>query len=91
MSELCLIEKKCEQRTGSSMCKMRITCQPIVMQCTGCARSENDYCLVYASPSTMWRTAKVCPMATHVKSEAKSEKKINPLKQSKQAMRNKKK
>ena len=91
MNQRCEILKTCQQRSDEGMCKLSIMCLPIIDKCEGCNRSENNYCKVCSAPEVKWRVNKTCPMATHIKAEVKEVKKINPLKQSKQAMRNKKK
>lgn len=61
-------------------------CQPIVEKCEGCAhiieKSGQKYCDVFPDPAFKWSVG-YCNFATHIKVEAKTEKKINPLKASK--------
>lgn len=90
----CLIPKDCLRKVTlnlESVCSLNMVCQPIVEQCEGCNKVEEGYCRLYASPATKWRITKICPSSSHVKAEAKAEKKINPLKQAKQSMRIRKK
>jgi len=91
MNQRCEILKTCVQRSDEGVCKISTMCLAVIDKCKGCARVENNYCKVCASPETKWRVNKTCPMATHIEAEIKEVKKVNPLKQSKQAMRNKKK
>ena len=42
--------------------------KPIVDQCVGCANIEGDFCTIWVSPATKWRSG-ICPSATHVKVE----------------------
>ncbi|MDR1397573.1 MAG: PxxKW family cysteine-rich protein [Desulfarculales bacterium] len=68
------------------------TALPIIDSCQGCDRTvtegESVYCQSYPNPSAKWRLG-VCNFATHVKTEAKSAAKINPLKASKRASKKK--
>lgn len=63
-------------------------CNPVVEQCQGCAQiqeySGSQYCKTYGNPAAKWAHGR-CNFATHMKDEAKAEKKINPLKASKRA------
>jgi len=63
-------------------------CHPVVEQCQGCAQiqeySGSQYCKTYGNPAAKWAHGR-CNFATHMKDEAKTEKKINPLKASKRA------
>jgi len=87
--EECLVPKNCLMRLKlDNVCSLHTVCQPIVDQCVGCNKVEKGYCRLYAAPAVRWRTTKICPSSSHVKAEAKVEKKINPLKQAKQSMRN---
>lgn len=72
------------------MCKALIECERIDIRCEGCARVDNGFCKTFAVPQSKWCVGGVCPMATHIQSEVKAVKKLNPLKQSKKAIRNKK-
>ena len=64
------------------------SCHPVVEQCDGCNRSSEfpagKFCNSYPNPAVKWKIA-TCNFATHLKSEAKNEQKVNPLKASKRA------
>ncbi len=68
--------------------------QPIAEKCNGCERiadfDNEKYCMSYPDPTRKWARG-TCNFATHVKgSLAKSGRvKINPLKASKRAAKNK--
>lgn len=61
---------------------------PCVEQCSGCDRvrdfDEEQFCSSYPNPAAKWSDGR-CNFATHVKSEASSQAKVNPLKASKRA------
>ena len=51
-------------------------CHAIVEQCNGCDRvtvlADGSFCAVFPDPSIKWRRG-VCNMATHIKTESKSQ------------------
>lgn len=46
--------------------------KPIVEQCTGCDNIEGEYCRIWVNPAAKWRIG-ICPSATHVKPDVKTE------------------
>lgn len=62
--------------------------QPIVEQCEGCERirtfEDQKFCSSYPSPERKWAGGR-CNFATHVKTSAGAQAKVNPLKASKRA------
>lgn len=67
--------------------------QPVVENCEGCDRivevESARYCRTYVEPAAKWKLG-LCNFATHVKPEITIAKiKINPLKASKRASKNK--
>jgi hypothetical protein len=68
--------------------------EPIVENCQGCERIKefegSKYCTSYAQPAAKWRHG-ACNFATHIKASVDKEGKVkvNPLKASKRAARNK--
>lgn len=68
-------------------------CNPIISKCEGCTNvstyNEKVYCNTYMNPESKWLSGR-CPVCT-VKVEVKVvEQKINPLKASKKASKNRK-
>ncbi len=80
-----------EIRMGGKLRKFE--CFPVVEKCEGCSNIAEvegaNYCNVYAKPDAMWTTDD-CLGATHVdrKIVSVTDKKVNPLKASKKASRN---
>jgi len=69
------------------------SCHPVIESCEGCARiveySGKKFCSAAPEPHSKW-VRSLCNLATHVKrEEIKVIEKINPLKASKRAARNK--
>ena len=60
--------------------------QPIVEKCIGCAKIDGETCSAYLFPAAKWRAGN-CPMATHLVTEVKEKKKVNPIKHSKRSRR----
>jgi len=64
--------------------------EPTVPQCGGCDHVAFDHvrcvCKRYAVPAAQWRRGR-CPMATHLKKEATTAVKLNPLKASKRSQK----
>jgi len=64
--------------------------EPVAPQCGGCENIEYDHvqhvCKRYAMPAARWRRGN-CPMATHIKKEATTAVKLNPLKASKRSVK----
>ncbi len=65
--------------------------QPIVPECAGCSRVEEDSgtcptCSTFAYPATKWRLGN-CYMQDHIVEEKKKRKYINPIKASKRMRR----
>jgi hypothetical protein len=84
---ICEIPKQCNYRKNNECGFLRL-CQPIVEACVGCAKVENDYCKNFIDPAVKWSIGGIiCPMATHIKAEEKIAIKLNPLKQSKRALK----
>jgi hypothetical protein len=68
-------------------------CHEIVEHCSGCGRTveynSGWYCSASPEPAKRWQVGN-CNMATHVKSAASTaQAKVNPLKASKRAKKNK--
>lgn len=78
-----ILEKECDARDNLGDCGFGHICEPIIDKCEGCGKTSAGYCTAFLNPSVKWRISKICPLATHIKAEAKQERKINPLKQSK--------
>ena len=61
---------------------------PVVEQCASCDRirffDEQEFCSSYPVPARKWVGGR-CNFATHIKGEAVSKAKVNPLKASKRA------
>lgn len=53
--------------------EMELQIQDIVKECVGCEKVnlETNKCTVYPKPAIWWRHGRICPMATHMKIEAK--------------------
>ena len=66
---------------------------PCVEQCSGCERvrsfDSQDFCSSYPDPAYKWNGGR-CNFATHIKAEAASQAKVNPLKASKRAAKGRK-
>ena len=66
------------------------SCHQIIDVCIGCQRIQEfptgKYCTSFPEPAVKWRSG-TCNMATHIKAEAKTAEKINPLKASKRGGR----
>ncbi len=62
------------------------TCYEIVESCNGCNRTAaleaGWFCTAAPDPSVKWKNGK-CNLATHIKEEAQSKGKVNPIKASK--------
>jgi hypothetical protein len=69
----CNIPKKiCNARDGDE-CRLGIECLPVVDKCleeNGCDKVDHGYCRSYTNPEIKWKLSKVCPAATHIKTEA---------------------
>ncbi len=68
------------------------SCHIIIDSCGECNKifevEARKYCKVYPNPAIKWNTGK-CPTASHIKLEiAENTQKINPLKASKRASKN---
>ena len=61
---------------------------PVIEKCEGCDRvrefGEEKFCSSYPAPARKWDEGR-CNFATHVKVDAKTAAKVNPLKASKRA------
>ena len=59
-------------------------------KCIGCQHliAENN-CRIFKDPSFVWETFEECRMATHILKAAHIKQKINPLKASRRAYKNK--
>ena len=70
-----------------------ILCQTVVDRCTGCAHirefEDQNFCSSYAMPEKKWTLGR-CNFATHIHDAAKAHAKVNPLKASKRAAKNRK-
>jgi hypothetical protein len=66
--------------------------EPVIDKCIGCSRVKvgpepgPQTCQAYLIPASKWRYGD-CPLSDHTKKELAEEKKINPLKKSKQTMK----
>ncbi len=73
----CTIPKeKCDLRKKNGSCKLRVVCQPIIEKCEGCEKIDNGYCVTYMRPEVKWSNNRICPVATHIETEAQKKKKI---------------
>ena len=61
---------------------------PVIDKCEGCDRvrefEEEKFCSSYPAPERKWAEGR-CNFATHLKTDAKTAAKVNPLKASKRA------
>ncbi len=87
----CNIPKEfCNVRNEDGTCAINQRCEPVIDRCKegqGCAKIENGYCRAYIRPESKWRLSKVCPAATHIKSEAEKLREKRRIGQQKQRKR----
>ncbi len=85
--------KECPFMTVSGCSYNEGVCHEIVEHCNGCGRTvefnSGWYCSASPEPAMRWKVGN-CNMATHVKSATSTpQAKVNPLKASKRAKKNK--
>ena len=73
----CSIPKDiCSIRDKGGNCTLGIACQKIVEECEGCDRIDHGYCRSYINPKAKWMTVRKCPLASHLKTQIKSNGKL---------------
>lgn len=81
--EIC--ESQCIMSDKNGKCIHDGKCQPVVEQCKGCGRiNDNGFCKAYINPKAIWEHKEKCPLATHLIERIENDKKkVNPIKKSK--------
>lgn len=75
------IKTKRNYLKGTNMIEIKKT--KIVDKCVNCKKIDGEYCSVYVNPAAMWMTVGSCNMYTEIIRKSVEERKINPLKASK--------